>query len=107
MDNLINTTALVKSILEADERARNSDSWLYLCVIDLVGASKGIKATQFSVVEFLIDSKRLGFPAFETVRRTRQKVQATYPELAANAVTRAERAKFEEEFRAYALEVFR
>ena len=43
-----------------------------------------------------------GFPAFETDRRSRQKVQATYPELAATGAVGAFRARNEKVYREFA-----
>lgn len=41
-EKLKSTEALVKKILEDNEKARNSDNYLYLCVIDFIAAYKGI-----------------------------------------------------------------
>jgi len=43
------------------------------------------------------------FPPFESVRRTRQKVQAEYPELAACKKVSDMRCEKEKEYRAFAL----
>lgn len=99
---LKNTTAIVKEILEHDERARNSDSFLYFKVIGRVGHENGIDITFVSVAAFLLNMSEWGFPAFETVRRTRQKIQQHNPELAGNGKIEAYRAMNEEVFRDYA-----
>lgn len=103
MKELKNTTELVRTILEQDERARNSDSFLYFRVIGVHGLDKGIDINRMPVTLFLLKMKEYGFPAFETVRRTRQKLQATYPELAACERVEDFRAANEQEFRAYAV----
>ena len=46
--------------------------------------------------------KDYGFPGFETVRRSRQKLQATFPELAGDADVEGMRRVNEETFRDYA-----
>ena len=83
MTDLKTTTKLVKAILENDERTRNSDSFLYLKVIEHIANRKGIDLFGISVPCFLVGMSNNGFPPFESVRRTRQKIQATYPELGA------------------------
>lgn len=99
---LITTTALVKEILLQDERARNSDSFLYFRVLGVLALDKGIDINRVPVTAFLLKMAEWGFPAFETVRRTRQKVQADFPELAANKTVAAFRSENEAEFRAFA-----
>ena len=103
MNDLKNVTQVVKEILQNNERARNSDSILYLEVLQLYSFRSGKSLNMISVPYFLTHMDDLGFPAFETVRRTRQKIQATYPELAASEKVRGYRAENEENFKAYAL----
>ena len=102
MNDLKNTTAIVKAILEEDEQARNSDSFLYLKVLDVYGEKNGIDIKSMSITTFLLHLREYGFPGFETVRRSRQKIQATYPRLAACGKVGAMREVNEQEFRAYA-----
>lgn len=102
MSKLYRVTELVKIILENDERARNSDSFLYLKVLDFIGMKNGIDINSMSIPVFLLSINELGFPKFETVRRTRQKIQAEFPELAANKQVREFRAEQEKEFKEYA-----
>lgn len=101
---LKNTTALVKAILEEDQRARNSDSFLYLQVLIRLGEGKGLDRVLHYVSIFLLHMAEWGFPPFESVRRARQKVQAEYPELSANSKVAAHRAENEEAFRQFARE---
>ena len=102
MTDLKTTTALVKAILEEDKQCRNSDSFLYLKVLSVIGKQKGIDLEKMSVPYFLLNLHGAGFPGFETVRRTRQKLQATHPELAACERVESFRAENEAEFRAFA-----
>ena len=83
MNELKKTSKLVKAILEQDGRARNSDSFLYLKVIEHIADVKGYNLYGISVPVFLVSMKEYGFPPFESVRRSRQKIQADFPELAA------------------------
>lgn len=103
MNELKTTTQLVKSILEVDELARNSDSILYLRVLEHIAKEEGIQLEHLSVRRFLISQNIFPFPPFESVRRTRQKVQATFPELASDKWLAKIRAENEKEYRAYAL----
>lgn len=102
MYDLKNTTALVKSILEQDKTARNSDSFLYLKVLSVVAAQKGINLNFVSVPDFLMNLQGVEFPPFESVRRARQKLQAAFPELAACEAVEGFRDENEHLYRAYA-----
>lgn len=99
---LWSTTNLVKAILEQDVRARNSDNFLYLRVLGVLGEKNGIDINTMSIPTFLLNLQRYGFPPFETVRRSRAKLQAMYPELAADANVQAQRMVNEDAFRSYA-----
>jgi hypothetical protein len=101
---LKNTTALVKAILEEDQRARNSDSFLYFKVLGKVGKEKGLDLDYVSVTVFLLNMAEWGFPPFESVRRSRQKIQERYPELAASREVAYQRAENEQVFRQFARE---
>lgn len=102
MNDLKTTTKLVKAILEQDERARNSDSFLYLKVIETIADRKEINLHGISIPMFLVSMKEYGFPPFESVRRTRQKIQEHHPELAACDKVKGMRMIQETEFRQYA-----
>ena len=102
---LYTTTKLVKQILIEDKRARNSDSFLYFKVLDTLGQARGIDIDSMAVTTFLLKMSELKFPCFETVRRTRQKIQQCHPELAANSNVEAQRIVNEEEYRDYARQV--
>ena len=102
MVDLKNTTALVKSILEQDKQCRNSDSFLYLKVLSAVAKQKGIDLEKMTVPFFLLNLHGAGFPGFETVRRTRQKLQQHHPEFAACDAVDGFRMENEAAFREYA-----
>lgn len=103
MNDLKNTTELVKDLLEQDKRCRNSDSFLYLKVLSTVAQRKGIDLEKMTVPFFLLNLHGAGLPGFETVRRTRQKLQAAYPQLAASEAVQGFRAENEREYKAYAV----
>ena len=102
MQSIIKTSDLVKEILTSDKQARNSDSYLYLKVIDHIAKQRGINLHLLSVPIFLLNGADMGFVGFETVRRTRQKIQQRHPELAACETVEGFRAANESEYRAFA-----
>ena len=103
MNDLKNTTALVRSILEQDKQCRSSDSLLYLKVLTEIGKKRGVDIEKMSIPYFLLNLHGAGFPGFETVRRPRQKLQQHHPELAACERVEGFREEREKEFRAYAV----
>lgn len=103
MKNLKTIEAKVKAILQKNEDARNDDMTLYLIVCNT--NLKGAGAMPFA--EVMEQYKYLGLPSFESVGRTRRKLQAKYPELAGNARVRQLRAEGEKAYRKYAKEVLK
>lgn len=101
MTNLKATSHLVKDILEADPQTRNSDSFLYLKVLENIAEQKDINLQKITVPDFLTSSD-LPFPIFETVRRSRQKIQASHPDLAACDKVEEMRMINEMEYRQFA-----
>ena len=95
MTDLKTTKALVKSILEHDTQCRNSDSLLYLKVLSIVAKRKGIDLEAVSVPFFLLNLQGTEFPPFESVRRSRQKIQEKCPDLAACETVKEYRAEQE------------
>jgi outer membrane protein assembly factor BamD (BamD/ComL family) len=105
MHELKTTTDVVKRILEEHKQTRNSDSLLYLKVLEYYADMACIDLRLVSVENFFKYFDTSPFPPSESVRRARQKIQATFPELAANDRVRAFRAENEQIFKAYALGV--
>lgn len=103
MLKLKETTKLVEHFLRTDPQTRNSDSLLYLRILQYHADEKGMLLHNIPVPLFLLNMGDWGFPPFESVRRTRQKTQQKYPELAANEKVAGFRAANENEYRAYAL----
>lgn len=96
------TTELVRQILESQPRARCSDNFLYYWVCYIIGKRNGIDIDKMSMPRFFLHLSEYGFPQFETVRRTRQKLQASYPELCGDDTVEGLRRVNEEAFREYA-----
>ena len=89
------TDKLVLSILETVPDTRNSDGLLYLEVIERIGRGN----SQKPINEILLGLEELGLPCFETVRRTRQKIQADRTDLQAVDKVQDYRTEREMEFR--------
>lgn len=104
MQDLKTTKALVLSILEKDQKARNSDSHLYFRVINTIADKHNIDLNKIPVIDFLLNLNKSVFPPFESVRRSRQKIQRECPWLAACAEVEEFRAENEHEFREFARE---
>lgn len=88
---------LVTHILETNPKTRNSDNELYIAVIEAIGRGYSNKP----IAEILLNLEGLGLPCFETVRRTRQKLQAEFPELQACDKVQDFRTEREIQFREY------
>ena len=95
----------VKEILERDPRTRNSDSFLYLKVLEEASAKDKRVIRDMTVEHFLLNREEYGFPCFESVRRTRQKLQEQFPALAASPKVETFRAENEQAYKAFALGV--
>ena len=102
MTNLKNLSDLVHTILEQYPQTRNSDGLLWLKVLETQAHEKGIDLRMLSVPNFQPRIAEMGFSPFESCRRTRQKLQAAYPHLAACEAVEGARAENERKYRAFA-----
>jgi hypothetical protein len=102
MSDLKNLSSLVHLILEQYPQTRNCDGLLWLKVLESQAYEKEIDLRMLSVPSFLPRINELGFSPFESCRRTRQKLQATYPHLAASDPVESYRAENERAYREYA-----
>lgn len=101
LTELKTTSDIVKDVLENIPETRNSDDRLYQFVCALIN----VDALKKPFVEVMANRKELGLPAFETVRRTRQKIQELHPELAGCDKVEGYRKLNEEAFKEYAKEM--
>lgn len=101
MDNLMTTTEIVKELLQTRPETRNSDDILYYHVCAKINPI----CVNYPFCQIIQNRKSYGLPAFESVRRTRQKIQRSYPELAAVDKVEGFREVNEAKFRDYAREV--
>ena len=100
MQNLKTIESKVRAILEKDEEARNDDMVLYLKVCS--SYLRGTGAMPFA--EVMSQYRYLGLPSFESVGRTRRKLQALHPELLDSVRIQKLRARQEQQYRKYAKE---
>lgn len=92
------TNQIVKTVLTEEPETRNSDDALYLAVIKRLDLD--IITLPFYV--FIKRRKEKGLPPYETVRRSRQKIQEEFPELRANDEVEIMRNLNEEYYRRFA-----
>ena len=104
LKELRQVTKVVTKILEQDTVARNDDSYLYVSVIKEFENILGLCASDVALEVFLTDPIFKGFPCFETVRRSRQKVQSSRLDLASDKRINELRKIAEQDYRAFAEE---
>lgn len=97
-DKLYETKALVKQILEENESARNSDNELYIEVCNRINPY----VVYLPFRDVIANLSSLGLPPFESVRRTRQKLQAEHPDLRSNDEVALYRAENETAYKEFA-----
>ena len=90
----------VRAVLEKNEDARNDDMVLYLALCNACLKDAGA----MPLAEIMTQHKYLGLPSFESVSRTRRKLQARYPELVGSRPVQKMRATGEKAYRRYAKE---
>lgn len=98
---LQNTQKLVEELLKAKPETRSNDNILFLEVIKKIGTENGIDVSRMSVTELFTSMHSYGFPQMESVRRARQKLQASFPELRPSDEVLLRREMNEEEYKAY------
>ncbi len=96
------TKGLVKAILTDIPHTRNSDSLLYLRVLQRIAAVNNIDLSSLTISSFLLGLGASPFPCFESVRRPRQTLQRENPELAAVDTVQEYREENEVIFREFA-----
>ena len=98
MKNILRTSEIVKELLIEDEKTRDSDDYLYLKVCERINAAALDKPLWF----FLANRRTFSIPPFESVRRSRQKLQEHNPELCGSGDVEAQRKVNEEVVRDFA-----
>lgn len=102
LQKLMYVSQIVKSILIENTQTRNNDGLLYLKVLEHYANFMNVDLKKVSIVDFLESLPESQFPAFETVRRARQKTQADFPELSGSTACVKARAEAEKDFREFA-----
>lgn len=96
------TKGLVKYILTNIPQTRNSDSLLYLKVLQRIAGAYDINLENITIPTFLLGLSDSPFPCFESVRRSRQTLQRENPELSADAEVQERREENEVLYRDFA-----
>lgn len=81
---LTQTNKLVREILEKYPETRENDYLLWLKVLERNAEDSGIVIMQMSLRAFLNSANVMPISCFESVRRSRCKIQAECPELGAS-----------------------
>lgn len=89
---------IVKAILENDSMARNSDDYLYSIVCRRLVPD----CANAPFCHVISNRKRWNLPSYESVGRTRRKLQEKFPELSAFDSVKDNRTLQEAEYIAYA-----
>lgn len=100
MIKLKTTQEKVRAVLTSRPEARDDDMKLYLYVCDYCMPAVGTMPFETVMTQY----RSFGIPCFESVRRTRQKLQARYPELSGTARVKKLRVAQEQVYRQYAKE---
>lgn len=100
MDSLKTIEGKVRAVLQKNEDARNDDMVLYLALCNLYLEDAG----NMPLAQILTNHRELGLPSFESVGRTRRKLQERHPELSGSVRKQKIRAAGEKAYRKYARE---
>lgn len=101
MDNLKTIMAVVKDVLEREPFCRNSDSFLELEVLKVYAKDLGLDIGEMTVDTLYKNRVAWGFPKSESIRRTRQLIQAKHQELAPSEPIDAYRLAKEERIKSF------
>ena len=100
MKDLKTIESRVRAILSKNKEARDDDMILYLMYCNHYGEVR-VGELPFEMV--MNNYKVFHIPCFESVRRTRQKIQASAPELGCSPNVRRARSQYQGKFKAYAV----
>ncbi len=103
MKRLQTVESIIRPILERSIEARNDDMVLFrLVCCECIKHQAFLENTSFDDV--MKNYRQYGIPRFESVRRTRQKIQVKSPELGCSPEVRRARRKAETAYRNYAVD---
>lgn len=98
-ENLPRVTKTVEYYLRKDKKCRASDDHLYMCIVRDICRFKELPFAEMSFRDVMENRAELGIPKFETVRRSRQMLQAANPELKPSKPVVQKRTELETEYR--------
>lgn len=98
-ENLPRVTKTVEYYLRKNKQSRASDDFLYMCIVRDICRIKGIPFRELTFMDVMEKRAELNIPKYESVRRARQKLQETYPELNPTKKVKQAREELEEEYR--------
>ena len=104
LNELRRVSKMVEDILVQDKMTRNSDYYLFSLVLEEFERIYKIPVLNTDVKDFLTNPLYAYFPCFETVRRTRQKVQTRRPDLASDRQIEKAKKESEKAFILYSIE---
>lgn len=105
--NIIDTHKIVKTMLRKYPETRSSDGCLCYMVYKEIGKKNGVDIDKISLQQFFLHMRELGFPATETIRRARQKIQAQHKELAGTEWVECHRTILEDVYKDYATSIIK
>ena len=88
---------VVEKVLKENPATRDNDNLLYLKTIETIKPG----SSNFSMKTILMNLKEYKLPQFETVRRSRQHLQANNKELRGSKINQKARQSLEEEYHDY------
>ena len=92
MKQIRQVAGIVRGILEEHPDTRNSDNLLFIKVVESIDSDLLYKP----MMDVLVHAKEYGIPPFESVRRSRQKLQEKFPELRGSKEVEAGREEKEQ-----------
>lgn len=99
MEELLTMEQLVKTTLENYPQTRNSDALLYITIINRMSP----KTAKRSYEDVMLRACEMGLPNYDTVSRTRRKLQAKYKALQGETKVKKIRRDRYKVFKEYAL----
>ena len=97
-EEIKSTHNIVEEILIKSKKARNSDDYLYVQVVKKINP----QAVSMPFINVMHHVRDLGLPSYETVSRTRRKLQEDHPELWSDKTIKIYREAAEKDFEDYA-----
>lgn len=98
-ENLPRVSKTVEYYLRKDKKCRASDDHLYMCIVRDICRFKNVPFAELTFRDVMENRAELGIPKFESVRRSRQKLQEEYPDLRPSKPVAQKRTELEREYR--------